>query len=80
MHFIKVEMARAPLSGCNPSGSEDPGHPCNARWLSSQTFQKHLSSGGKMKKVKIGTIVKTFLSFKDNELPNHEAFTGGALL
>lgn len=39
-----VGLPRAPLSGCNPSCSADPSHPCSARWLSSQTFPKHLES------------------------------------
>ena len=44
IHSSYVELARAPLSGCNPSGSADPSHPYNARWLSSQTFPKHPES------------------------------------
>lgn len=59
LHFIKMELSRAPLFGCNPSGSEGPGHPCSARWLSSQTSQKHLSTIGD-KKVQIYNQIKLF--------------------
>lgn len=41
---LSQSSRRKPLSGWNPSGSEDPSRPCSARLLSSQTFPQRTES------------------------------------